>query len=65
MNARLISIFLFAILYIVIGFGTEAAKAAGDTGYHKPNLTWTFRVITANELEKVARKDMTLAPVSA
>ncbi len=62
MNARSISIFMLAILYTVIGFGTGAAKAAGNTGYQKPNLTWTYRVITANELEKVARKDMDLSP---
>ncbi len=63
MNARSFSIFLIAILYVVIGFGTVAANAAaGNSGNRKPDVTWKRRVITEKELEGLSRKDMDLSP---
>ena len=62
MNARSFSIFSFVILYTVIGFGTEAAKAADNTGNQKSNATWTRRVISQQELERVSQRDMDLSP---
>ncbi len=65
MNVRSFSIFLFAISYAVIAFGTAAVKAADNSGNHKSKEAWTFRVITEKELERVFQKDMDLRPVSA
>ena len=62
MNARSFSMLLFAILYAVVWLGTGAARAGDITGYHKPNQTWTLRVITQKELEKISQKDMELSP---
>jgi lipoprotein-anchoring transpeptidase ErfK/SrfK len=62
MNVRSFSVFLLAVSYAVIGFGTRAALAAGNTGNHKSNETWTFRVITENELERVSQNDRDLSP---
>ena len=62
MNVRSFSIFLFAILYFVVGFGAGAAKAADDNRNHKSNATWTVRVITEKDLERVFQKDMDLSP---
>ncbi len=62
MNVRSFSIFLFAISYAVIAFGTAAVKAADNSGNHKSKEAWTFRVITEKELERVFQKDMDLSP---
>ena len=61
-NVRSFSVFLFAVSYAVIAFGTAAVKAADNSGNHKSKEAWTFRVITEKELERVSQKDMDLSP---
>ncbi len=64
MNGRIFYVLLIGLsfLYSVTWSGLGAAKAADNTGNHKSNMTWTQRVITEKEIERMSQKDMDLSP---
>jgi len=65
MNARIfyvlmiVSSFLYTITWPGLG---EANDADGNSASRKSNMTWTQRVITEKELDRVSQKDMDLSP---
>ncbi len=63
MNPRLFFVLsiILTLLYTAFGFGVGTASAQYGVS-RKPNLTWTQRVITEKELQKLSEKDMDLSP---
>ena len=55
--------FLLAVLYTIVWFGFGATDAAAQNiGDQESNATWTWRVITQTELERLSKTDMDLSP---
>jgi hypothetical protein len=47
---------------MLIGFGTATGRADENVVHRKTNETWTVRVISEKELERLYQKDKTLSP---
>jgi hypothetical protein len=65
MNSRIFSVFSIMLLLLsaLIWLGLGAVNAAAqNSGNRKSNATWTHRVITSDELERLSRRDMDLSP---
>ena len=53
---------VLVFLYMVIGFGTGVGKADENAVNRRSNQTWTKRVISEKELERLSQRDMDLSP---
>jgi len=64
MNTREFSILSIVLVFIwtLIGFGIGTGKADENVVSRKSNETWTKRVISEKELERISQRDQDLSP---